>query len=312
MTFDKEIESIAKKLEIKPATIANFFSLLIQESPSTSDLAYKLRLPRTHLGRLLKSLQPYLEPKSQVVRIDVTHRKVISNFINSNYFIDKIHYKKNISDLFKKISAQRPKPLRELDQFHATIDTILNRSLHLHEMGEVFQRDIVFMGDDDLTSVAVALLNRARTITVIDIDQRILDLIEKISDENRLNIRIVKANFLTDSLSNFANHFDVVFTDPPYTEAGVGLFISRGKTILRKSHASSTYVCYGNSSRAPERIAFVQQEILSHGFIFDEIISNFNQYNGADSIGNGSDLYRLKLINRITKKGHYERIYTHE
>lgn len=312
MNFGEEIERFARSLDIKPAQIVTLFSLLLLEPHSTSDLGYKLGLPRTHLGRLLKSLQPYLEPKSQLVRVDVTFSKAISDYIDSKYSINESQYKKNTYNFFKKITSVRPEPLRELDQFQATTDTVVDRALYLHQKGEVFKRDIVFLGDDDLTSIAVAFLDRARSVTVIDIDQRILDLITRISDEYELNIRTINADFRTDSLSNLDNNFDVIFTDPPYTADGIGLFVSRGKNLLRDSYASSTYVCYGNSSRAPERIASVQREILSQGFVFDEIRANFNQYHGANSIGSGSDLYELKLINRNSNKRKYERIYTHE
>jgi len=312
MSFNEEIKLISDTLEIKPAQIIHLFELLIQENQTTSNLSYKLGIPRTHLGRLLKSLQEYLQPKSQVVMIDSSKSKYISDYIQLHYYQDENEYRKSVYDSFQKISTERPQPIRELDQFHATTDTVFRRAMYLHNKGDIFQRDIVFLGDDDLTSVAVALQGRSKSVTVIDIDERVLNLIDIISDRQQLNIKTVQGDFRTSLLSEFKNSFDTVFTDPPYTTDGIGLFISKCKEILRERYTSSAYVCYGNSSRAPERIASVQNEILQQGYIFEDVISNFNQYTGADSIGNGSDLYSLKLISRTKKDRQYKRIYTHE
>ena len=86
----------------------------------------------------------------------------------------------------KQYSRLRPKPYTKLDQAYATPETALRRALYMMAEGDLEGRDVLFLGDDDLTSLAAGLLKIAKSITVIDIDVRILDLIDDISRREKL------------------------------------------------------------------------------------------------------------------------------
>lgn len=105
----------------------------------------------------------------------------------------------------------------------------------------------------------------------------------------------------------------MVFTDPPYTPAGVRLFLSRAiEAINKKNLNSRIYLCYGNSDRAKERYLPIQNIINQAGLMNRYVFDKFNRYYKADSIG-ASSLYILEITPRwqVLILGHYDQpIYT--
>ncbi len=78
--------------------------------------------------------------------------------------------RERVLGLFSKYKEDRPKPERNLDQFFATEETVLRRAILLGNMPDIFQKQLLFLGDDDLTSVIFSLLFKAKRVTVVDID----------------------------------------------------------------------------------------------------------------------------------------------
>lgn len=74
---------------------------------------------------------------------------------------------------------------------------------------------MLLLGDDDLTSVAISLLNTADKIQVVDIDEEVLTNLQKIVKKHNLPVEISQADFRTDKLENLKEQFDLIFTDPP-------------------------------------------------------------------------------------------------
>ena len=80
------------------------------------------------------------------------------------------------------LMAKRPRADPTLDQSHGTPETALKRALYMLEEGDLAGREVVFLGDDDFTSIAAGLLGVAKGITVIDIDARLLEAIAEASE----------------------------------------------------------------------------------------------------------------------------------
>lgn len=316
LTLITRIESCAEKHDVKPGVLLLFFKLLLKTPAiTTTDLVYYLEIPKTNLGRVLKFFEDLLEPKSQYVKLKTQHNQLISDFLNSENTLDEKIYVDKTLDLFLQIKEGRPQPKRELDQFLATPETVIKRALYLQHNNELYKRKILLLGDDDLTSVSIALLNVADKIQVVDIDSEVLNTIQTTADKYDLPIEVEQTDFRNSNLEQFNGQFDVVFTDPPYTSAGISLFLDKAIRSVRLRNSSSIYFCYGNSPRAVERTLAVQKTVLSKELALFALEKNFNQYSGAESIGNGSSLYGC-LITPATKipksKLMSERIYTYE
>lgn len=203
-----------------------------------------------------------------------------------------------------EILSNRPKPDFALDQSHATSTTVINRALYLLKKGEIEGREIIFLGDDDATSLAVGRLNLAEGITVLDTDNNILQFLSESANSLSIkNFKVISHNLKEPCPANILNRFDVVIMDPPYTNDGLRLFLKRAKQVLKteieiegKKHdviGKKCLLCFGN--KPPEELKHIQLSILDHGFIIKEMIPYFNIYKGASILGQFSHLYYLEL-----------------
>ncbi len=192
----------------------------------------------------------------------------------------------------KRFHDQRPKPKRNLDQFPATTETVVNRAWLVREKGDLDSNEVLLLGDYDLVGLTLALLGSARRIVVVDIDRELLRLIEGIAQKEKLKIKSLYYDAKAPLLFRLKNSFDLVISDPPYTPNGLRLFLSRAVEAAKDEGAF--YFCYGYSDRARERGLEAQKIISQAGLLIEEKRPGFNIYYGAQSIGSRSSLYILK------------------
>lgn len=241
-----------------------------------------------------------------------------------------------LSEFLKKY--KRPEPKRSFDQFYATEETIKKRIELISDYSNLYTIDsIIFLGDDDLTSVFLGLNSIFKKILVLDIDEEILNLIETISKENNLNIKTLKydlrnpLNIIYEEIKKFCSP-NFIFFDPPYTPNGARIWLIRALEILlgkgrnkkRKSlkflKNKFIFMCYGYTDKSPERGMKVQKIIDSLGLIIQEKFRKFNKYTGAETINNESDLYvlqptpfvNLTEIDKLRTQHFKDKIYTWE
>lgn len=208
--------------------------------------------------------------------------------------------------IFSRYSESRPKPDRNLDQFWATEETVLRRAVLLGSIPDISRKQLLFLGDDDLTSVAFTLFFKAEIVTVVDIDSRLLRFIETVARKEGLPIETFEHDFRNPLPKPKFKRYDVAFFDPPYTSEAVNTWLIRaveatlggGSNWKRKDpeFLSRKYylMCYGYTGRETERGLKIQKVITSLGLIIQEKIRDFNRYYGAESIGSKSDLFLLQ------------------
>jgi predicted methyltransferase/ribosomal protein S18 acetylase RimI-like enzyme len=197
-----------------------------------------------------------------------------------------------VLESLRKHLALRPKPSTWLDQAYGTPETALRRALYMLEKGDVEGRSILFLGDDDFTSIAVGLLRAAKEIFVIDIDARLLKTLQLIRQEEQLNLNWLEHDLRNPLPTNLHRRFDVVFTDPPYTAPGLTLFLSRGLTALRQRGGASVYLAHAH--QPPLKMLVMQKTLNAMGLAVGELIPRFNLYEGAEMFANTTFLARLE------------------
>lgn len=219
--------------------------------------------------------------------------------------------REKVLGFFSKYRESRPKPDRNLDQFWATEDTVLRRAVLLGNIPSILQKKLIFLGDDDLTSVAFTLLYEAEKVTVVDIDSRLLQFLEMIAREEGLPIETFEHDLRNPLPKSEFKRYDVAFFDPPYTPEALNTWLIRAieSTITagpdRKKKKpevlSSKYyiLCYGYTDRETERGLKVQQIATSLGLLIQEKARDFNRYYGAESIGSKSDLFVLQPTPKV-------------
>ncbi len=219
--------------------------------------------------------------------------------------------REKVFGFFSKYRENRPKPDRNLDQFQATDETVLRRAVLLGTIPGIAQKKLLFLGDDDLTSVAFTLLYRAERVTVVDIDSRILQFLKAIAREEGLPIETFEHDLRNPLPKSEFKRYDVAFFDPPYTPEALNTWFIRAieATITggpdrkkKKPEAlSSKYyiLCYGYTDRETERGLKVQQIATSLGLLIQEKARDFNRYHGAKSIGSKGDLFVLQPTPKV-------------
>ena len=208
------------------------------------------------------------------------------------------------------ITDLRPKPKRQFDQFGATEETLAARANLLAERGFLSDSKILFLGDYDLTSLVCLPKEKNTEIWVLDADRDVLEVIKR---ESKGAIFTVEHNLTAPLPKRLVASFDSVFTDPPYTPEGVSLFLSRSLEALVKGVRGRIFLSYG--SLDPVRVLALQEKILEHGVLIEELRPGFNEYLAAKTIGDVSDLYVLRPTAKthpLIRGEHQGKIYTWE
>jgi len=327
MTKSKEIQNkiilVSKEIGISVKKILDMLYILKNGEPVENDiLLQKIGVSKNVLNQTKKLLSQILKPPSKETQLK---REVILKtraLFKKNYrpeesfwhFLQNQDFKET-SRLIEKYKNRRPFPNRKYDQFTATVETTAMRVGLLNFYEDIRGKRLLFLGDDDFTSIAVASFKTALKICVLDIDSRVLDEIKFISEENKLGIEVIHSDLKKNLPDSCRNKFDIVFTDPPYTEKGIKLFLSRAVESLDTSNfAARVYACYGNSDRSKERFLPINEIFVSLGLMTRWVFDKFNRYQGAESIGNTSSLFICEITPKtkpIILGEYYESIYTH-
>ena len=203
----------------------------------------------------------------------------------------------------KRISRLAPPPRPDLDQCHCTAETKLRRVLALHEADALVGRRVLILGDDDLTSLAIARVVRRfgseasiAKLAVVDLDPAVVGHVARELASASFPTRSVQHDVREPMPRSLRGSFDTVVTDPPYTVAGATLFLSRAAEALAGSGGD---VFFSFGSRRPGAAFFVQRTISEMGFAIVRLLRDFNEYAGAGVLGGTSSLYHLSAATTL-------------
>lgn len=217
----------------------------------------------------------------------------------------------------EEAAAGRPPSVWNLDHVPATTATVVARAEYLLEHYELAGARLVLLGDHDLTGVACALVAPQADVTVVDIDERLLEYLDAVRDRLGLALRLVAADLRLGLPATVAGTADLVFTDPPYSEEGIELFVRRGVEALSERPGASVLFCYGVNDRSPERLLATQEFLARHHLLLEALRPGFNRYRGAHAIGATSALWVCRPTRRtrpalaaLPRKASDPRIYS--
>jgi predicted methyltransferase len=189
-----------------------------------------------------------------------------------------------------------PPARAELDQCHCTVETKLRRVLMLHEADALVGRRILLLGDDDLTALALRAVVRrfgststVARLTVVDVDAELITFLRRALDGAPFQVECVHHDLRRPLPAGLVRAFDTVVTDPPYTEAGARLFLSRAAEALDGD--GDVFLSFG--SKRPDAALQVQHVVWELGFVIKRLVRDFNEYVGAGVLGGASHLYHL-------------------
>jgi hypothetical protein len=190
-----------------------------------------------------------------------------------------------------ELIERAPAPRQVLDQIPADSETVVARVALLTSQFDVGEGQLLFLGDHDLTSIAYARARPGSEITVVDIDEPLLEFIDGVARERGLSIRVLFADLrggLPDALAGSAA---LVFTDPPYSPDGVALFLECGLAALANRDRGRVVFAYGAGDHRPDLALAVQERLQRLRVVIEAMYPSFNRYVLAQAIGGWSDLY---------------------
>ncbi|MFV0393234.1 MAG: bis-aminopropyl spermidine synthase family protein, partial [Coprobacillaceae bacterium] len=261
------LENVADKVNIKEGIGAikqYVFILLCYPNSSVKYISHTLSLPIPIVSAIKKELK-----KEKLV---ITHNGISLTSKGEMLVRNELHLKNlNINkyleiisgdyenlyiylSMLEEIYQNRPEVDVTIDQSKCTKQTAINRVLYSIKKGYILNQNIVCIGDDDLISVTYSLIysylfdtkQNGLSITVIDTDKRILEYIHLLSKQYDLKINCCLHDLRKPIPMKLQNSFDLVITDPPYTQSGLSLFLSRGISCLKKTNALPILLSYGS------------------------------------------------------------------
>lgn len=205
-----------------------------------------------------------------------------------------------LAEPFRAMCDCRPAADTALDQAHATPETSLLRAAVLLAEGALLGAPVVFLGDDDLTSVACAMVAAAAGgaahyhALVVDVDARYLDLIATIAAAEGFNIHTAHADYRQPLQDMIGIRGGAVVTDPPYTLEGL-------ECVLRRAEELLDPVCGGwlLLSFAPQAAAIwlqCQALLVRHGMALQAVYRYANLYSGNSMHAHSSHLYLARHV----------------
>jgi predicted methyltransferase len=336
--MENYLETVNKNVNIDEGiqairnTLINIYS---KEGISTKELARKNFLPIPVITAIKKELiKCDLVAQDRGVRLTRKGRGVVEENLGfyglnielyTKLFSESLEDVKEINEVkeaLKEIFINRPQVDVTIDQSKCTVDTAIKRAVLCLRNSALIGKRILCVGDDDLVSIALGFLLKklfndirySKTkIFVMDIDNRILDYISSIARKEELPIECEYVDLRFQLSESFRGQFDCFFTDPPYTLQGMSLFLSRGLEALKDESGLNIFLSYAHKS--PEFELDMQKHFVDMGLMVSEILNAFNNYNGAEIIGNIGQMIILKTTSSsksLIENCYKEPIYTGE
>ncbi len=136
---------------------------------------------------------------------------------------------------------------------------------------------IFVVGDDDLFSIAASLTGMPEKVVVVDIDERLINFINRMADEYSLSVEAFVYDVQQAFPDEFKKKFDVFVTDPVETIPGLKLFLSRGVSTL-KGVGGAGYFGITTLEASRKKWYEIQRMIHDMGFVITDLMRRFNVY----------------------------------
>ena len=178
---------------------------------------------------------------------------------------------------YRKIASERPRPTADYDQGYIKEEDVMRRIAFIYERGDLEGADIIVIGDDDLISLGMALTGLPKKIVVLEIDDRLIDFINRKAYEYGFNIVAKKFDVRNDLDEEFRGKFDVFITDPVETIEGITLFLSRAVSGLR-GKGSAGYFGLTHQEASLRKWHEIERRLLSMNLVITDMLRDFNIY----------------------------------
>lgn len=197
---------------------------------------------------------------------------------------------KNLIKIAKEIVTIRPSPNITIDQSPIpAIDLAKRVNLIAQNEYPVNKKSLLFIGDDDFTSAVFMKSKLNEKISIIDIDKRILKNMRALFP-NKKSFSIANADIIKIINENSNDPykdkiFDIVITDPPYTEMGYRYFLAYAINHLKTYGTAYIAIPHMNLEEWSNELLYkVEEFLINNGCVIEELIPGFSTYLHEDMV----------------------------
>jgi predicted methyltransferase len=189
---------------------------------------------------------------------------------------------------FTSLLGDRPAPDPNYNQGLISFSDLALRASFMYERGDLEDRSILVIGDDDLFSLSLAIVGMAQRVLVLDIDTRILRFIEEKAAQLCLDIETMEFDLSRSLPHRLHGAFDVFISEPPEGIRGMITFLKRGIESLREGE-SAGYIGITMVESSLPKWYEVQATLARNRLVVTDVLRNFSLYPEAE--GEWENLY---------------------
>ncbi|WP_160573914.1 bis-aminopropyl spermidine synthase family protein [Actinomadura physcomitrii] len=260
---------------------------------------------RRTVEAVLRTLAPHLEAQGDARRIAKRHVGEYGDIFGEPVEIpdpwtERARRDPGAIEAMDALVRAAPPAVQALDHVPATAETVLKRARYLLDGFDLRGAHVLCVGDHDLTSLGLFVAGGAEglRVSVADIDERLLAFIDAEASRKGWDVRCHAADLRLGLPASLRESCQVVFTDPPYTPEGVGLFVVRGLEGLGDQRNGRVLLAYGYGEQQPALGLAVQKALNPLHLVYEAMLPGFNRYVGAQAIGSAAALYVLRPTKR--------------
>ena len=192
------------------------------------------------------------------------------------------------------VANGRPSRERSLGQNPVTHATNARRAMYIRASGDD-RGDVLVIGDDDATSVAIAAISSCRSLTVLDYDPRVIEYLTAVSQRHDLGIAARWCDVVAGVPADLVASADCVVCDPIPTAEGMRLFFDFARKVLRPPGVLYTSAV---PTDAPNLAEF-HREAQDAGFLVSDMVPGFSDYPGDLDIGGDGRAATLRAAHEV-------------
>jgi len=177
---------------------------------------------------------------------------------------------------YLEITKDRPPPVFEYNQGIIDPNDLALKSAFMDQRGDLEGRSILLIGDDDLFSIYLALLGLGSTVTVLEIDDRLIRYIEEKVGVHNLTITTRRYDVNAPLPHELCATCDAFVTEPPEGLKGMLLFLERAAEALKTQGAGYFGVTTLESSLGKWLV--IQRFLMEKGLVITDLLRNFSLY----------------------------------
>lgn len=189
-----------------------------------------------------------------------------------------------VLEQWERLAAARPRPDPTFDQGYVASRDAVGRVIFMYRRADLEGRRLLFLGDDDLTSLAAALTGLPREVTVLEIDARLVEFLNTTATREGWSNYHAQVYDVQEALPPSCRQaFDVAVTDPVETRRGFLLFLSRCSEALAEAGSALYFGLTRLETGLPKwRLWLVS--LLRMGFVVTDYLPDFHRYHLTNTV----------------------------